>query len=160
MKEVIDVQTGEVEVGKGKVQLRSTAIGSCLVVAASDFSSRTGALAHIMLPGRAPGSDEKKTKYAYDAIKALLKGLLETGAQRENIQFCMVGAGNVLKKADDTICSDNIDSITEILREEGFSVKAAVLGGVERKGIVLDIQNGEVFYTEGDSEKKLLCKCS
>jgi chemotaxis receptor (MCP) glutamine deamidase CheD len=69
-----------------------------------------------------------------------------------------VGAGNVLKKQDDTICKNNIDSITRLLKEKHIPVRASVLGGTERKGISLDIKNGSVYYTEGDREEKMLWK--
>jgi len=39
MKEIVDVNTGEVAVRSGEFILRAMAIGSCIVVAATGYSS-------------------------------------------------------------------------------------------------------------------------
>ena len=156
MREVVDVNTGEVEIRKGEFILRSTAIGSCLVITAYDARNKIGALAHIMLPDKAPQPSSNKTKYAVDAIEEMERGLISNGTKKEDIEVCIVGAGNVLKKADDNICHANIESVIRILRQKRIVIKAAVLGGVERKAVTLDIERGAVFYTEGDSVEKLL----
>ncbi len=76
----------------------------------------------------------------------------------DQIKICLVGAGNVLQKEDDTVCQANIESVTQLLEKKNIPVKAAVLGGTERKGVSLDVQSGSVFYTEGNGTEKLLWK--
>lgn len=158
MTEVINVQTGEVEVVGGSFILKSTAIGSCLVITAYDPKNKVGALAHIMLPGKAHRKTEEKTRYAADAINEMISRLTDAGTKRDDIEICLVGAGNVLKKVNDNICQANIDSVIQILRQKRLAIKGAVLGGVERKGVALELESGSVFYTEGDLEEKLLWK--
>lgn len=158
MKRVIDVSTGEVIVSSEKVVLRSVAIGSCVVIAAYDGRRRIGAMAHVMLPGRAPENAEEKTKYAADGIEEMIAGMESAGAGRDDIEVCLVGAGNVLRKKDDTICKDNIESTSEVLQARHIAVRGTVLGGTKRKGIFLDIEAGRVSYTEGDEKEKLLHK--
>ncbi len=161
MKEVIDISTGAVEVAGAGAILRSNAIGSCIVIAAYDSSKKVGALAHIMLPGRAPkGADSERTRYAADAIDEMIDRMTRTGANQCDLEVCLVGAGNVLKKQDDTICKDNIESTTELLEKKHIPVRAAALGGTERKGVSLDVESGSIFYTEGDGKEKLLWKSS
>ena len=75
-----------------------------------------------------------------------------------DLEACLVGAGNVLKKQDDTVCKNNIDSIIKLLKQRNVPVRAAVLGGTERKSISMDIESGSVYYTEGDREEKMLWK--
>ena len=70
MKQVLDVKTGEVKAGTGESVLRSIAIGSCVVVAAYDFNRKTGALAHVMLPGTAPEGSIDKTKCCKNIFRA------------------------------------------------------------------------------------------
>lgn len=53
MRETIDVQTGEVKASRQNIVLCSKAIGSCIAVVAYDSAKKIGALAHVMLPGRA-----------------------------------------------------------------------------------------------------------
>lgn len=156
MEEVVYVNTGEVKVAAGQAILQAIAIGSCIVVAALDSKKRIGAMAHVMLPGKAPRQFLEKTKYAFDAIEKMLGQMLEAGSKPDDIEVCLVGAGNVLEKENDTICDANIESVTGILEEKGISVKASVLGGRERKGIFLDTETGSISYTEGDEKEKTL----
>jgi len=156
MEEVIYVNTGEVKVAMGKAGLLTIAIGSCVVVAALDSKKKVGAMAHVMLPGKAPRRFPEKTKYAFDAIEKLLNLMLEAGSNVDDIKVCLVGAGNVLEKENDTICDANIESVTGILKEKNLPVKASVLGGTERKGVVLDTEAGSISYTEGGEKEKTL----
>lgn len=159
MKKVIDISAGEVKVAGAGAILRSAAIGSCIVIAAYDSSKKVGAMVHIMLPGRAPkDADSKRTRYAADAIDEMINRMTRTGANQCDLEVCLVGAGNVLEKQDDTICKDNIESTTELLGKKHIPVRAAVLGGTERKCISLDVETGSIFYKEGDSREKLLWK--
>jgi len=160
MREIVDVNTGQVKIGIEKIVLRSLAIGSCVVIAAYDPKKRLGAMAHVMLPGYSPQKSDpgEKTKYAADAIDYLLLQLTQAGTKIPNIVTFLVGAGNVLQKKDDTICKNNIRSITELLKEKQISVKAAVLGGTKRKSVFLDIDNAYISYTEGEGKETLLWK--
>ena len=69
-----------------------------------------------------------------------------------------MGAGNVLKKDDDTICVDNIRSTMRVLEERGIPIRATALGGTERKSIFLDIETGKITYGKGNGQKELLWK--
>lgn len=158
MKEIIDINTGEVKVGAEKVVLRSIAIGSCIVIAAYDSKKKIGAMAHVMLPGSAPEKTSERTKYAADAIDEMIEKMTRAGSNRDDVEVCLVGAGNVLKKKDDTICRDNIASTTQLLKEKHIPVRSMLLGGVERKGVFLDVESGSISYTEGDGAEKLLWK--
>ena len=161
MEKIIDVSTGMVEAAKAGIILRSLAIGSCVVIAAYDSSKKVGAMAHIMLPGRAPkGAEGERIRYAADAIDEMINRITKIGANKYDLEVCLVGAGNVLKKQDDTICKDNIESITHLLLQKDMPVKAAALGGTERRSVFLDIENGRIFFIEGDKEEKLLWKSS
>lgn len=159
MEKIINVSTGEVKVGRKGEILKSTAIGSCVVIAAYDYEKNLGVMAHVMLPGRAPKSAYgESTRYAADAIDQVIKIITVQGADLCDLEVCLVGAGNILKKKDDTICKDNIKSITQLLKEKNIPVRAAVLGGTERKSISLEVESGSIYYTEGDSQEKQLWK--
>ena len=158
MKRVIDVNTGEVRVSTKSTVLQSLAIGSCIAVAAYDSKKGIGAIAHVMLPGRAPQKAEEKTKYAADAIEEMLGRMKRAGADKDNIEVCLVGAGNVLKKKSDTICRQNIESTRSLLRENHVRVRRTVLGGTKRKSVFMDVESGVVGYTEGDEKARPLWK--
>ena len=156
MKEIIDVNTGEVAVRSGKFVLRAIAIGSCIAIAAYDTKSLIAGMAHIMLPDCAPQPHSNETRYAMSGISQLLNQMIELGSVSEDINVCLVGAGNVLQKEDDTICEDNIKSVTMILSKKRIPVRASVLGGYKRKSVFLDAKTSRVSYIEGDGLEKLL----
>jgi len=157
MKGFINVSTGEVKAGKASNILVSNAIGSCIVVTAVDVVNNIGALAHIMLPGKAPSKEiQQKTKYAVDAIDKMLQLLQQQCAAPSDLSFCLVGAGNVLKKENETICKDNIQSIINILNDKQLKISAKALGGTLRRSVRLDIENASVYFTEGESKEMLL----
>ena len=156
MEKTIDVNTGEVKGSSGSGILRSIAIGSCIAVVAYSFRDRAGAIAHIMLPGKAREDTKERTRYAEDAVDELL-GIMEGfGVDQSNIEVCLVGAGNVLEKEDDTICQSNIDSVVGIMEEKNIPVRASVLGGIKRKSVIMDVASGKVTYIEGDGSEIFL----
>jgi len=68
----------------------------------------------------------------------------------------VLGGANVLQKADDTICEDNIESTLDYLKQKHLEVVATSLGGTERRNIWLDIDSRTIYYTEGNSSKRQL----
>lgn len=156
MKKTIDVNTGEVKGSSDSVILRSIAIGSCIAIVACSLRDRAGAIAHIMLPGKARESAKERTKYAVDAVEELFGIMGGFGVDMADIEVCLVGAGNVLEKEDDTICQSNIDSVIAIMEEKNIPVRASVLGGIKRKSVMMDVAGGKVSYTEGDGGETFL----
>jgi chemotaxis receptor (MCP) glutamine deamidase CheD len=156
MKKVIDVNTGEVKGCNDSSVLRSVAIGSCIAIVAYSSGDKAGAIAHVMLPGKAREATDEKTRYAIDAVDELICILGEFGVDQSDIEVCLVGAGNVLEKEDDTICDSNIRSVNEIMKEKNIHVRASVLGGVKRKSVLMDVAAGKVSYTEGNGRETFL----
>lgn len=157
---IIDVQTGEVKTGDTNSILKSNGIGSCVVVAAIDSANGIGALAHIMLPGKAPPTciPGNRTRYAENGIDEMLKQMLKQGSNMDNIQVCLIGAGNVLKRDNDSICRDNIKSVTGILEERDIPIKVMSLGGFSRRCTSVDVAAGQILCSVGDSQEKVIFK--
>jgi len=160
MKRVEDFGVGKVMVTREKIVLRASALGSCIGVAAYDAGKRIGGMAHVMLPGSAPDKAVEKTRYAANAIDEMARQMIEMGSKPGDINVCLVGGGNVLERDDDTICESNMESVRKILKNKEMEVKESVLGGTQRRSVSVDVEKGEVWYTEGDGEKKLLWKTS
>jgi chemotaxis protein CheD len=155
---VLDVSTGEVKVARGGPILISAAIGSCVAVGALDNRRGIGGIAHVMLPGEAPGGTgaSERFRYARDAVKELMIRLEETGADMGRIVFCLVGGGNVLRREGDTICAANIASVRAILSRMGCTLGAESLGGFVRRRLRIDVADGRVFCGEGDGPERVL----
>ena len=151
------VNTGEVHSGGIETILNSGAIGSCVVVIAFDSITTTGAMAHVMLPNKSPHErTSNATRYAANAIKELLNQLFKKGVKKENIDLCIVGGANVLRRKNDTIGEDNLNSVKKLLRKEQIEIKAEDAGGFERRTVLFDIETGCIYYTVGDSNQKKL----
>lgn len=156
MKEVIYTNTGEVKSGGAGIILNSGAIGSCVVIIAYDSSKKTGIMAHIMLPGKAPSENHPMpTRYAANAIEEIVSHFAP-GTDTKTMAVCIIGGANVLKRVFDTIGEDNLKSIENLLREKQISVLAKSVGGFERRTTFFDIENACVYFTVGDSKQQIL----
>lgn len=162
MKKIVEVQTGEVKLGTADSILKSEGIGSCVVIAAYDAKKKLGAIAHVMLPATSKKDNdyEPNTRYADDAINALLADMGRAGSTVEDIEVCLAGGANVLKRDDDAISNDNSDSVIKLLREKAINVVAKSLGGTERRSVSLDVETGTVTCAEGDEKEKVLWKAA
>lgn len=157
MKKIIDVFTGEVKNADRNCMLVSNGIGSCIVITAYNTETKSGAMAHIMLPGKALSNHEHdRLKYAEDSIKELLLQMKLKPEKYGSVQICVIGGGNVLNRLDDSICKNNITSVLDILAQNKLNIFAKALGSNKRRSVRFDIGNGEVFYTEGSSQEILL----
>lgn len=157
MKETITVYTGEVSTSDESADLKSSPLGSCVVVVLFNENNKIGGMAHIMLPGKA---SEKRNadsgKYAENSIDMLLGKLAAKGVRKDNLKAVVVGGGNVLKRANDTIGTDNLESVNQLLEENKIETVAFSVKGTERKTVRFDIEAGVIYYTKGDDPEKEL----
>jgi len=151
------VNTGEVRSGGSDTTLNSGAIGSCVVITAFASEKQIGAMAHVMLPGISPHRNQLYvTRYAANAIEEMLNQLTMHEVNKENIEICLIGGANVLKRKNDHIGKDNLDSVKKLLSEKQLEIKAISIGGFERRTVLFDIEKGCIYYTVGDSKQKIL----
>ena len=157
IKEPILAQTGEVKTGSKNDILKSSPIGSCVVVVLFDEKVDAGGMAHIMLPGKAP--EKKNTvpaRYAENAIEKLLKQLKELGLRKNQIKAVIAGGGNVLKRKGDMIGKHNLNAVYHLLELNNIPVLAKSVGGTNRKSVRFDIKQQIIYFTDGDSEESIL----
>jgi len=148
------VATGCLATGSLKGIIRTSPLGYCVAVIAYDKTTKNGGIAHIMLPGKSPTKDKaEENKYAGNAIENLLDALKSLGSKKANIEICLVGGANVLRKENDTIADNLILSIFEILERKKLSIKATSLGGYERRTAKLCLNSGRVTFTLGDNSE-------
>jgi chemotaxis protein CheD len=159
-KETIEVLAGEVKMGIAGSILKSVGIGSCVVIAAYDSRKKLGAMAHVMHHAISATDNvyEPKTLYANDAINALLIDIGRAGSSVADIEVCLAGGANVLRRDHDTIWKDNVDSVIKLLSEKGINVVAQSVGGTERRSVSLDCETGTVTCVLGNEKEKILWK--
>lgn len=154
--DVEDVSTGELKTIYGKGLLRAVAIGSCIVISCYHHAQKIGVMSHVMLPGRSPAASAMPTKYAENAIEEIDRIFSNHRCFHEDVDICLIGAGNVLHKSDDFICGDNIESVTSTLQKYGYKPAASALGGFDRKSVKMYVDKGVVYITRGDEKEQLL----
>ena len=116
-------------------------------------------MAHIMLPGKAPDKyEENNLKFAENAINELLLQLSVPPEKFNDINICLLGAGNVLKREDDTICTNITRSVQEILAQKKLIIEAKDIGGTARRSVNFYIGKGEIYFTVDNSREILLWK--
>lgn len=152
-QEATNVDTGEVKVSSEAGILQSVALGSCVAVVVYERTSKVGGIAHIMLPGRSP-SPKGNTKYAEDAIDALLGSIRNLGTNMDNLELCIVGGANVLRRGD--IPDMVIESVLGYLGTGQMEWQGMRIGGFERRSVFLDVMTGNVSYTEGNNNTKVM----
>ena len=153
----IYVSPGEIAVSTHNDVLHSTPLGSCVAVVMYDKTINIGGMAHVMLPGKAGnGSDNDQFKYAANAIRGLLQKLQKAGAAIQNMEVCLVGGANVLKRPNDTIASEVAKSVLENMGAHHLKIAAFSLGGTERRVALFTANKSAVYYTLGNSEPRLL----
>ncbi len=153
------IQSGEIAIGSKNELLVSSPLGSCVAVIAYDVETKICGMAHIMLPGKSHiGKTSHKNRYAADAIDDLLCKFHQVGVPSENINICLAGGANVLKKENDTISTELATSILGIIGEKELKIRATSLGGNERRIASLNPEMGVVYCTIGESPEMVLWK--
>jgi len=156
VSETIYVATGELKFGDMGDVLESTPLGSCVAVCVFDPARVKGVMAHVMLPGLAPGAEQQPMRYAANAVEALLEGMQKSGSDLRALDVCLIGGANVLDRDDETIGRDNLDSLSQIIRTKGLKLLAQSVGGTLRRSVRFEISGGNISYTVGDDPKKIL----
>lgn len=161
MREIITVYTGEIKTISRLADLKSSPIGSCVLVVLFDENSKAGGMAHIMLPGKAPEKENVLScRYAKNAVEMLIQELSVYGVNKEDLKAVVVGGGNVLEREGDTIGKNNIDSVSNILGLKNIPILARSVGGTNRKSVRFDIEQRVIYFAEGDFKEKILLNFS
>ena len=151
------VPSGQIVTGSKDEIITSSPLGSCVAVVAYDTKNRIGGMAHVMLPGRSHRENRcDKNKYVCDGINNLLCKLHESEAQNSNIEICLIGGANVLKKENDFIAKTLVISVLKTIDEKKIKIRASSLGGFERRSARLNVKTGTVCCTIGGSAEKVL----
>ena len=112
-----------------------TVLGSCVSACVRDRKRGIGGMNHFMLPtnrsdsGPAWGDCESTsaTRYGNVAMDLLVRDILDLGGKREDLEFKVMGGGNVLDM-DLDVGGQNVQFVRDYLKRHGFEIAAEDLG--------------------------------
>ncbi len=112
-----------------------TVLGSCVSACVRDRKLGIGGMNHFMLPlDRSGGgslwgdcANSSATRYGNVAMDRLVHDILQLGGQRADLEFKVIGGGNVLDMALE-VGSQNVQFVRDYLKREGFAPAAEDLG--------------------------------
>ncbi len=149
----IRVGIGEVKVVRGDVILSAYGVGSCVVIVFYEAQTRTGGLAHILLPHGADGS----FKHPKGAIEELLRHFSEMGIEKKQIIAKIVGGSTMFGELLQTSIGErNVLETKEQLKRHSIPLVAEDVHGNWGRTIFFNVSTGEVLiksYRQG--EKKI-----
>ena len=142
----------ELEIGLGMMMIVSrpcilsiSGIGSCIALAMREDKTMISGLAHIVLPSSIHMADAYRTpgKYSDTAVRALIKGLLLSGASLNHITAKIVGGARVLETGGFD-GARNIESTRNELKLSGVSIVAEEVGRTYGRSMKFDTSTGQI----------------
>jgi len=155
----IYVQPGESHLVKEPAILR-TILGSCVGITFLIPRLGIGAICHPMMPKCPPAkraglSVHAGRRYVDFAIRDMASRLDALGVKRSETVVKLFGGNDVLTVSDPerTIGKQNSEAALYVLKEEGFRVAVACLGGTTGIHITFETVTGDVLLRRLDSGK-------
>ncbi len=147
MSAVIPVGMSELKIARSPEQLVVYGIGSCVIVSLYDPKSKSGGLAHVMLPD-STGIDPKvinPVKFADTAVPALYETLTGSGAFKSSLVAKIVGGSEMFPPTEDfenNIGRDNTEAVKKALKKLNLPLIAEDTGGRRGRSIEFDLESG------------------
>lgn len=108
MPKIIDINMGEMAVGRNDAIIKTGGIGSCVVIVLYDAKNKVGGMAHAMLPlrqkkdmiGRVENSIIESTgtaKYVDESVDNLVREIEEMGGEKNNLKAKLIGGARMFR---------------------------------------------------------------
>jgi|UniRef100_A0A7V3VUG1 chemotaxis protein CheD len=150
MTNEIRVGIGEVKIAQGDVILSAYGVGSCVVLLLYDPQTKTGGLAHILLPYGADGS----FKHPKGAIEELLRQFSQLGIDKRRIVAKITGGSKMFGELiQSSIGERNVKETKEQLTKHSIPLVAEDVYGNWGRTVFFNLNNGEVLirsYRQGE----------
>ncbi len=144
----VQVGIAELAVVEGTDTLKSYGLGSCLAVVLYDPGTEVGGLAHVMLPSGddVDGADRKPGKYADTAIRALLRRMVERGANYVDVEAKLTGGSDMFEfdSFGESVGRRNVDAARAELEKLGVPIAAEDVGGSRGRTVEFTPATGAV----------------
>lgn len=145
----IDMAT--LAVGKSGEMLRTSGIGSCVVITIYDPVNKVGGLSHAMLPSYAKhcttDSNKILSKFADTSIEELVRLMVEKGGNKAFFRAKLIGGARMFKLLGgekNSIGDQNITAAKQKLTEMNIPLESEDTGGTIGRSAEFDISSGIV----------------
>jgi chemotaxis protein CheD len=135
----------------------STLLGSCIAITLWHPRWRMGGMCHYLLTDRRQykrAEAHPPGHYATDAIEYFLQQARSNGCRPREFEVKLFGGGNMFDGIQRHLSSINVAQVNasegrRLLQENGFSVKAADVGGSRYRKIYFELASGVVWVQYG-----------
>lgn len=147
----IHVGLGEIAVTTDtSVVLTCTGLGSCIAMCAYDPFTKSGGLAHMLLPTCRTRNDisSPPVKYIDTGAPLLINRLLKQGSRKENLIVKITGGARMLQIPGHSqldIGQRNIEEIQATLARERIPILGAEVGGGFGRTIQFFLDSGRII---------------
>jgi chemotaxis protein CheD len=119
----INVEMGQLKIGKYSDVLTAYGIGSCVVVICYDRINPVAGMLHGILPEK-PAKKSGEDRYINSGIENLIKTLLDMGVSIKNIDAKIIGGASMfdVKSSGDTIGERNVKTAKEMLAKKQINI--------------------------------------
>lgn len=159
MRDII-VGIGDIQVSKDpKSRLKTFALGSCIAITMYNKEKGTGGMVHIALSNSKVNIEKSRSKPGYFADTALpemIKKLKKIDSEFDPSQYTtkLTGGASVLNDENFfNIGKNNIEAAKRLIRETGFSLTAADVGGTISRTVTLSMDTGTVEISNAEKGK-------
>lgn len=142
-REIVDVDIGQFKVASGESVLRTSGIGSCIVITLYEPIKKIGGLAHSTLPG---STNQLNPKYVGSAIKLMIKKMELAGADIKNLEAKIIGGADMFEGSENSsqdIGIQNIQTAIQKLKEKGIRIVAKDIGKNHGRSVEFNLITGE-----------------
>ncbi len=142
----VRVAAHAIAIGAGVIT--TVGLGSCVAIVLYDAATRTGGLAHVLLPSELVGrGDGSRAKYASTAVPMLLAEIRDAGAGRGVTARIAGGASMfaaLLLSGGTNMGERNVEATLRALELAGVPLVAQDTGGDYGRSVALDVHTGRV----------------
>ena len=149
MGEPIRIGMGEFRVAHNPGVLTCVGLGSCVGLILYDAVTKTGGMAHIMLPRR--GEIRRSSgpgKFADSAVEVLLNTMERHGASKRRLLAKLFGGANMFPAVQSDVLvhvgQRNLEAVREELTARRIPIVAEEVGGEIGRTILFETSNGRV----------------
>jgi chemotaxis protein CheD len=160
---MVPVGIGELKISKDPLAvLVAYGLGSCVGVCVYDPESRTGGLAHVMLPNSAEAVSQRPlSKFADRAVPMLLEEMAKLGVPRRRLVSKIAGGAQMLVAPGFggngfNVGERNIEAVKAALERNRVPLLKADVGGHRGRTLAMHLAVGKILVrTIGETETEL-----